>query len=162
MKKQLITALTTAAVTIAMSITAFAGDLTYQITSGDTGKTTTWTNPNTGQDMSIPVVTMDAKIILTGDTGQPITNEYNKDGSLLTYDGIMANFSVYPTQDLDIADVMNRLSSNYTSSPWDGQVPFPEEWVCFVGDDSSIADVAFYVTSNPDSVADNTQQAVNE
>lgn len=157
MKKQLITAFLTAALTVAMSITAFAGDLTYQITYGDTGKTTTWKNPNTGQDMSIPVVTMDAKIILTGDTGQPITNDYNKDGSLLTDDGIMADFSVYPTQVLDIAEVMNRLSSNYTSSPWDGQVPFPDDWVCFIGGDSSIADVAFYVTSNPDSIADGTQ-----
>lgn len=155
MKKQLITALASAALTIAVSITAFAGSLTYQITSGDTGKTTAWTNPYTGQTMTIPVVTTDAKITLTGDSGQPITNDYNKDSSLLAYDGIMADFSVYGTQELDMAEIMDRLSSNHTSSPWEGQVPFPEEWVCFVGNDSTIPDVAFYVTSNPDSITGN-------
>lgn len=162
MKKQWRTALTAAVLTIAMSITAFAGNLTYQVTSGNTGKTTTWINPYTGQSMVIPVVTMDAKITLTGDSGQPITNDYNKDSSLLAYDGIMADFSVYPTQELDMVEIMDRLSSNHTSSPWDGQVPFPEEWVCFVGDDSTIPDVAFYVTANPDSINENSDQIANE
>lgn len=162
MKKQLITFLTAAALTITMGLTSFAGNLTYQITSGDTGKTTIWTNPYTGQSMTIPVVTMDAKITLTGDSGQPITNDYNKDGSILAYDGIMADFGVYPTQELDITEIMDRLSSNHTSSPWDGQAPFPDEWICFVGNDSTIPDVAFYVTANPDSIATNTVQTISE
>lgn len=162
MKKQLITILMAAALTISMSLTAFAGNFTYQITSGDTGKTTTWTNPYTGQSMTIPVVTTEAKITLTGDSGQPITNDYNKDSSVLAYDGIMADFGVYPTQELDIAEIMDRLSSNHTSSPWDGQVPFPEEWVCFVGNDSAVPDIAFYMSSNPDSIAGNPVQAISE
>lgn len=161
MKKQIITVITAAALTISMAMTALAGTLTYQINEGDTGKTTTWTNPITGETMSIPVVTTGAKITLTGDGFQPEINEYNADGTILSYDGIMADFSAYPVQEIETAEIMDRLSSNYTTSPWEGQVPFPDSWVCFVDTSGSAPYQAFYVTANPDSVQDNINQTTN-
>ena len=158
MKKRVF-AIVTAAAVAAMNMTVFAGDLSYQITSGDTGKTAVWTNPYSGQSMTIPVVTEDAKITLKGDSGQPIIDEYNTDGSLLINDGFMGDFSVYPTQEVDIADILNRLDSSRSSETYDWLVPFPENWVCYVGDSYSGSGAAFYVASNPDSISGSSSES---
>lgn len=162
MKRQLFVALTTITLVAAMSMTAFAEDLSYQITSGDTGQTVAWTNPYSGEIMTLPVVATDAKITLMGNSGQPIIDEHTMDGSILVNDGFMGDFGVYPTQELDIADILERLDSNRSDSAYEWMVPFPENWVCFVGNTYDGSGAAFCVSANPASLAGKSNSAAAE
>lgn len=131
---------------MAMCVVSFASNMTYTITSGKTSKTATWTNPKTGEEMTIPVVTSKAKITLKGNEGQPDVNPYDVDGNMITSDGFMADFSVYPSQEIDIADVLDRLSTKNGNDEW--RADFPDEWVYFVDSNAGINDLAFYVSDN--------------
>lgn len=139
---------------MAMCMVAFAGDMSYTVTSGKTGKTATWVNPKTGDEMDIPVVTSKAKITIKGNEGQPDVNPYTIDGEMITSDGFMADFSVYPSQEIDIADVLDRLSSKNGNDEW--RADFPDEWVYFVEASSGMKDLAFYVSDDYNEPDDGT------